>query len=295
VQDEDLVEGGVINEPDHFISSLKNSPLRADILSFPQDISDVNRRYRYYCERDNVAAASTVKFSDWWESLPQETRKNVRRAAKRGVCVRLAKFDDEFIRGIKNIYDETPTRQGKRFWHYGKSLEAVKTENGTYPERSEFIGAYHNDELIGVLKLVYVDCLARIMQIVAKVSHYDKRPMNALIAKAVEVCESRKIKYLIYSKFSFGNKRTSELAEFKRRNGFNQIEFIRYYIPLTVRGRIALLFKLHRGLLGILPEGAIKCLLSCRSWLWRFMVKLRGIRSTDAPTGLNLQRDDTTH
>ena len=96
----------------------------------------------------------------WWEKLPQEARKNTRRAAKRGVEVKVVPFDDELARGIHKICNETPVRQGRPFWHYGKDFETVKREHATYLERSEFIGAYFENELIGFIKMVYVDRLA---------------------------------------------------------------------------------------------------------------------------------------
>src|SRR6202007_3187530 len=108
-------------------------------------------------------------------------------AEKRGVNVKIAQFDDEFVRGIQGIYNESPVRQGRRFWHFGKNFETVKRENATYLDRSDFIGAYFNDELIGFIKIVYVDCIATLMQILAKEEHHDGRPMNALLAKAVEL------------------------------------------------------------------------------------------------------------
>src|SRR5205823_5047705 len=137
----------------------------------------------------------------------------------------------------------------------GKNFNTVKRENATYLERSEFIGAYNNEELVGFIKLVYVGNAARILQIISKLSHYDKRPMNALIAKAIEVCEAKGISYLVYSKFAFGNKKLSPLAEFKRRNGFQQMTMVRYFIPRTLKGAIALKLGLHRGILGNLPFG----------------------------------------
>ncbi len=39
-------------------------------------------------EWDNVAAIRTTDLKAWWDGLPQESRKNVRRAAKRGVKVK---------------------------------------------------------------------------------------------------------------------------------------------------------------------------------------------------------------
>ena len=35
-------------------------------------------------EWDSIAAVHITTFKEWWENLPQETRKNVRRSQKRG-------------------------------------------------------------------------------------------------------------------------------------------------------------------------------------------------------------------
>jgi hypothetical protein len=274
-KDEELVEGELVGDPKAFLACLSASGLRADIFTFPAALDGSTPRLPFHKEWDNVAAAPTANFSAWWDELPQESRKNARRAAKRGLVVRAAVLDAEFLKGIKAIYDETPVRQGMRFWHYGKTLDRIRIENGTYPERSEFIGAYLNDELIGFMKFVYVDRIARIMQILAKSSHFDKRPMNAMIAKAVEVCGEKRMSHLIYSKFSFGNKTDSALAEFKRRNGFEQVNFPRYYVPLTLKGRLAIKVGLHRGILGIVPLKVLRSLLQARSALLRLTMSLR--------------------
>lgn len=280
VKDEELVEGEVVPEPSRFVSALRKSDLKADLLVFPQRFFDSAPKHDYPMEWDNAAVARTDSFDEWWKKLPQETRKNVRRATKRGVSVRVARFDEDFLKGIKAIYDESPFRQGRRFWHYGKGLETIKKENSTYLGRSEFIGAYYEDELIGFIKFVYVDEAAKLMQILSKNAHFDKRPMNALVAKAVEVCQEKGISYLVYSQFTFGNKKDSQLTEFKRRNGFEQMSFPRYYVPLTLRGKVALSLKLHRGLLEILPSRVIKLLLSARSALVRVRAKQWAHRSS---------------
>ncbi len=265
VRYDQLVEGEVVHDPETVVSGLKASKPRTDIFTFPQKVYEQVPKYHYPFECDNAAAACTEDFTVWWNKLPQESRKNTRRAAKRGVFVRVAKFDDEFVKGIKAIYDESPVRQGKRFYHFGKDVETLKIEQGEYVERSEFLGAYYHDELIGFMKLVYVDRVAQIMQILAKSAHYDKRPVNALISKAVEVCNEKGISYLVYGNFSYGNKTMSPLAEFKLRNGFEPISFPRYYLPLTLKGRVALKMKLHRGLIGMLPSELISALLRVRS------------------------------
>lgn len=267
--DEEFVEGELVEDVSVFIGKLCDKGLCPDILVFPQKIYEATPKYDYPFDWDNAAVACTASFDDWWTKLPQESRKNARRAAKRGVVVESVKFDSSLVKGIKEIYDEMPVRQGKKFWHYGKDFETVRRENSTYIERSEFIGAYCGEELIGFIKFVYVGQVASMMQILAKASHHDKRPMNALIAKAVEVCHERGASYLVYGKFTYGNKEKSQLAEFKQRNGFVQMNFPRYFIPLTIKGKIFLRLRLHRGILGLLPSPLINILWRIRAALLR--------------------------
>jgi hypothetical protein len=160
-------------------------------------------------------------------------------------------------------------RDGRLFWHYGEDVHTVKQGLATYLDRSEFIGAYWGEELIGFLKMVYVDQVATIFHIISMDEHYDKRPTNALIAKATEVCEKRGISHLIYGKFIYGNKRRSSLVEFKRRNGFQQVNFPRYYIPLTLKGEPFVRLRLYRGFSGLLPEPILHLILSCRAWYYK--------------------------
>jgi hypothetical protein len=268
IRDEEVVEGDPVKNPAAFITALTKGDLKADVLTFFQRPPDVTPKFKYHFEWDNYAAVPITTFQDWWENrLPQEARKNTRRSAKRGVVVKAVPFDDELARGIHKLCNETPVRQGRPFWHYGKDFETVKREHATYLERSEFIGAYFQDELIGFIKMVYVDRVAVIFHILALNSHYDKRPMNALITKAMEVCAQKGVGYFVYDKYIYGNKKDSSLVEFKRRNGFEQINFPRYYIPLTLKGRIYVDLRLYRGAIGLLPEPVLKRLLRIRDWL----------------------------
>jgi hypothetical protein len=266
-KDEEVVEGRSVEDPEGWIAKLKESQLRADVFTFAQRPPEITPKYDYHWEWENWAAVRTTCFKDWWENrLPQESRKNVRRAAKRGVSVSIVPFTDELVRGIQAIYNETPIRQGKRFWHFGKDFETVRRELATYLDRSEFIGAYWKEELIGFLKMVYVDRLAILFHIISMNEHYDKRPMNALIAKAVEFCEQKSISHFVYGQFIYGNKHQSSLLEFKRRNGFEQINFPRYYIPLTTKGRVYIGLRLYKGIGGLLPEPILQIVLGWRAW-----------------------------
>lgn len=269
IKDEEWVEGGPIDDVDAFARALAISGLRADVFSFAGGLGEFGQRGTVagaMRENDNVAVIDTRNFEQWWDALPQEARKNARRAAKRGVRVEIVEFTDELVKGIKAVYDETPIRQGRRFWHHGKSLETVRRENATYLDRSTFLGAFVDDELIGFMKWVRVGDVARIMQILCLNAHQDKRPIVSLIARAVEVCGAQGSRYLVYGKYTYGNKRDSSIAEFKRRLGFKKLDFPRYHLALTARGRVALWFGLHRGLVGLLPGWLLQRLIGWRAW-----------------------------
>jgi hypothetical protein len=265
VHDEEWLESDSLGDPEVLIRDIRKSKAPLDIFCFSQRLPEITPKYSYYMEWDNIAVVAITTFDEWWSGLPQATRKNVRRSAKRGVEVRVAQFDDEFVRGIANIYNETPVRQGRRFWHYGKDFDTVKRENSTYLSNCDFIGAYLNEELIGFIKLVYVGAEARIMQIISMAKHQDKRPPNALIAKAMEICVKKQMKYFIYGKYIYGKRTNSPIIEFKNRNGFKMVEIPRYYVPLTVKGKTALQLRLHHGILALIPEKISSYLIDLRA------------------------------
>jgi hypothetical protein len=266
-QDEDLQEGETVADPASFVQHLKEAELKADIFTFVQKLPDTTPKYKYHLEWDNLAVIPITTYSDWWEKrVESSVRRAVRKSVKAGVVVKEAEFDDAFVQGIVSINNETPFRQGKPFWHFQKSFDAVKRENSTYAERNAFLGAYYQNELIGFIRLTYVDRVASILQILSMMKHYDKRPANALIAKAVEVCEQKGASHLMYCNYIY-NDPNSSLTEFKRRNGFEKVLLPRYYIPLTAKGKIALGLRLHRGLVQLIPKPLLLQLLKVRS-LW---------------------------
>lgn len=270
LQDEDLIEGEVITNPASFVHQLRNSAVQADILTFAQKLPDTSPKYSYDCEWDNLAIIPITTYSDWWDKrVESSVRRAVRKAAKDGVTVRVVDFNDEFVNGIVKINNETPIRQGRPFWHFNKSFDLVKSENSTYAERNTFIGAYYKDELIGFIRITHTDNVAHILQSLSMMKHYDKRPANALIAKAVEFCVEKKVSYLTYRNFIY-NDPDSSLTEFKRRNGFEKVLVPRYYIPLNAKGKIALSLGLHRNFISRLPKPLISRLLRIRnSWYSR--------------------------
>jgi hypothetical protein len=270
IKDEEWITPPLIEDPRSFIQTLRKSKSRADLFTFVEELGCSEPRFpEYQVEWDNAAVVPTTTFQDWWEKrLPQEARKNVRRSERRGLSVREVFLNDALIAGIKQIYDETPFRQGRRFHHYGKDLETIKRENSSYLDRSDFFGAFFQEQLVGFIKIVYIGQVGRIMQILSMNAHFDKRPPNALLAKAVERCCERKMKYFVYGKYIYGNKRNSPVTEFKRRTGFEELRFPRYYVPLTAKGKIALALGLHRGIQDMLPEPVTEFLLRLRAKIY---------------------------
>ncbi len=243
---------------------------RADIFSFSPKVPGTIPRYKYPTEMLSIAVANVANFEEWWKRLPQETRQNVRRARRRGVTIKVQSFDDEVIQGIVSVQNECPIRQGRPYYHYGKSFEQVKRDHGAFLDRSDFICAYFGTELIGFLKLVYRGDVASILQLNSKVGYRDKRPSNALLAKAVELCEARGIPYLTYGMFNYGNKHDSSLREFKVRNGFGEMLLPSYYVPLTTWGWLCVKARLYRGVTGILPHRVITVALDVRARWYDF-------------------------
>jgi len=292
VHDENWMEGQGVRDPEKAVAEIKSQGLKADVFTFGQKVPEIAPKYQYPMEWDNVASIDLTTFEDWWENkIPQESRKNVRRSAKRGMVVRTFVLDDKMAQGITDIYNETPVRQGKKFPKYGMEFAAVKAEASLIPERSEFIGAFVGDELAGFVKLVYLGNVASILSFVSKNKHFDKRPTNALIAKAVEISCAKGMKCLLYGRYSYGRKQASPLTEFKRRNGFEKVNVPRYYIPLTLKGQVAIALNMHLGLIGMLPGGVVDLLVRARARIFekgQLAIKREGIEGAEregAPAG----------
>jgi hypothetical protein len=259
VRSEEMMENE-LETPELYIEKLKSDQgrtVKADIFTFTQKPPADRPKYPFTMEWESVAAIHLVSFNEWWESLPQETRKNVRRSQKRGVVVRIRDFDDDLIHGIRAVNDDAPLRQGMRNAYYGKSFDETKKLYGEFLGRCDFICAYFGDELIGFLHLIYRGEVASILNLTTKPSHFDKRPANSLLATAVGVCAEKRISHITYGRYNYGNKHDSPLREFKIRNGFEEIRVPRFFVPLTYWGKLCMKANFHRGLIGILPPSVI--------------------------------------
>jgi hypothetical protein len=239
----------------------KRSRLKADIFTFWQRLPEINRKYEYYAERDSIAAIPIKSFSFWWEQqINPKVRNMVRKAEKNGVEVKVVEYNDEFIEGMTKIFNESSIRQGRLFWHFGKDFETVKQEFSRNLFREDLIAAYYMNELIGFIMLADMGSYAAITQILSSLRHRDKSPINALLAKAVQICDKKGFPYLVYASWVGGT-----LGDFKRHNGFERIDLPRYYVPLSIKGMLALRAHLHHGVKGVAPRKMLDILKTLRS------------------------------
>jgi hypothetical protein len=252
-----------VKDPDAILTDLVKVKGGMDLFTFLQRLPATTAEYDYPMERDNVAAMPVSTFEHWWTwQINGKTRNMIRRSAKKGLELREVAFDDALVRGIWEIYNECPVRQGRPFPHYGKDINAVRQMSSTFLDSSTFIGAFLKEKLIGFVKLTTDEARsqAAVMHIISLIEHREKAPMNALIAESVKACEKRALPYLVYSKFSYWKKQRDSLSDFKERNGFRRYDVPRYYVPLTRLGRFAFHLGLQHGVLDSVPEPVVATL-----------------------------------
>jgi len=249
-----------LDNPGVLIDALQKSKHCPDIFTFWQRLPDAQPRYPYPMESHSIAALPIKTYSSWWEKqIDRKTRNKVRKAQKKGVTVRMANFDDTFVRGMTSIFNETPIRQGRRFLHYGKDFETVKREFSRFLFREEIFGAYMGDELVGFIMFGDAGKYACLGQIISKIAYRDLAPTNALLAKVVERCAEKGYPYLVYAYWL-----DDSLGDFKRGNGFQKFDLPRYFVPLTSKGKLALKLGLHRGWKEAVPKEIKKALKKLR-------------------------------
>jgi hypothetical protein len=267
---------GEVREPEAVIRAIRGSSMGADIFTFCQRLPETEPRFGYRMEWEPVAAIPIHSYDKWLnEQINSGARKAIRKAEKKGVKVRVVPFDDAFVKGLTSIVNETPIRQGRPYQHYGKDLAAVQEEFSKDRDRCDFVGAYYGSELIGFIKLFQTPTYAIPFGMVSKIAHRDKSPQNALLSKAIELCAEKKLQHLLYGQWSEGG-----LGDFKQHNGCIRIDVPRYYVPLTLRGGVALRLNLHRGFAAALPPALKLRLIALRS---RWYAKKSGSPTASAP------------
>jgi hypothetical protein len=262
-----------VDDPAPIIEGLKKSSERVDMFTFLQKVTERSPKYAYPVEWDNLAVLPVSTFDNWWnKQIGFKARNKAKQAEKRGVVTREVPFSEELVRGICDIYNETPVRQGRKFPHFGKDFKTIYEEEATYLDRSVFLGAYVNDRLIGFTKILWDSdrSQAGLLNIISLIEERDKVPNNALVAQAVRFCAEQQIPYLVYSNFAYGKRKSDSLSDFKERNAFERVDLPRYFVPLTALGWSAYKLGLHKKIADRIPENLILRLRDLRSsWYQR--------------------------
>ena len=270
-----------LRDPYEVIEKLRSSRgFKPDIFTFWQRLPDIEPRYSFHLEWEELAVLKVTSYDHWWNhQIKPRIRNLIRKAEKEGVEVRETVYDDTFVRGMVAIFNEAAVRQGRRFWHYGKDFETVKHQFSRFLSREQMIGAYYRDELIGFVMLGDASQYGVPGQIISSIKHRDKATNNALIAKSVAVCEKRQLPYLVYFYWS-----DDSLSEFKRRCGFEKTRVPRYFVPITQTGKLALRLGLHRGWKAAMPHRIKHSLKRIRSsWYnWQARYLARPAQCSDA-------------
>jgi hypothetical protein len=219
----------------------------------------------------NIALLSLGSYDEWWKGIGKKTRNMIRKAEKSGIRTNVVEPDEKLAEGIWRIYNGTPIRQGRAFLWYGFTLQQVKTDLCSGPNYA-YIGAFLNDELVGFVRLIYAGEVTIIAQILSLEKHWNKAVNNALIAKAVEVCASRGVKWIMYGRMGDFRRHLaghSSLDDFKLNNGFRLFQLTRYYMPLTRKGVLAIKLGLRLEMRDMLPQSIKYVLIPIYYWLAR--------------------------
>ena len=254
-----------LSNPDDVISGLKRSGT-ADVFTFLQEAHVERPVFPFRREVDSLSLLSFKSYDDWWKNLTFKVRNKARKAQKSGVEMRPTELNDELVRGVELIYNEAPLRQGRKFLHYGKDFATIKRDLSSFPECTFYFGAYHENRLVGFVKLFEGDRILRTVHIIATLADRDKCVMDALIAKSVEAACQKDIFRLHYGDWAYRG-----LGAFREKFGFERHDCPRYFVPLNLRGDLALRAGLHRPWHDKIPRPVKDSLIRARNrWnSWR--------------------------
>lgn len=249
-----------VEDPGATVTALRRESRRLDVFTFFQQVPQTVPVHPFHTEPYPLAVLDLTSFEEWHaKRINKSMRRAIRKAEASGIEVRPTPFDDAFVAGVCDLYNETPMRQGRRFPHYGDSLEKVRRELGTFAQRSVFLGAYQGGQLVGSTKIVFLERVADVLQFLSRVSHQDRGVSAAMLACTVRISLSRASRYLVYGELHHGG-----LGEFKRQAGFVRMDLPRYFVPLSPLGACAIALRLHRRPSSFLPPAASAALKSLR-------------------------------
>jgi len=223
-------------------------------------------RYPFSSDFEDIAVMKIISYEDWWiKTIRKKERQSVKKAVKSGVEVRKVEVNETFFRDLQAMYNETPFRQGRRYKHYGKNLQAIKAD---FHHIDEVLGAYLDGKLVGILGTAQGDRAAMLRVFSSSLKHRDTCPNNLLIAETVRRCAERQIPFLVYGNhYGF----LPSLDRFRKHQGFFRFSIPRYYVPLTRSGQLALALGLHRSAYYTMPFMVERALLPLYNYFSRIL------------------------
>jgi hypothetical protein len=232
------------------LANLRNNGV--DLFTFinREFLKPARNEYAFHREVENYAIMRINSYDDWWSnSIKKHERYSVRKAQKSGIKVKRTEINDELLRSVQKIYNETPIREGRRYSGYGQSIQSLRKKFQNMGD-SDLLGAYLGSELVGLIWIRYGNRAALIQSFVSLLEQRNKCPNNALISEAVKRCASRHFEFLVYGNhYGF----LPSLDVFRTKQGFQKFPLSRYYVPLTTTGEVALKLRLHRKFEYLLP------------------------------------------
>jgi hypothetical protein len=74
---------------------------------------------------------------------------------------------------------------------------------------------------------------------------------------------------LVYARYVYGGKHESSLIDFKKHNGFVQVDVPRYFVPLTWLGRNGLRGGFYKQLGELVPDSVLARARRLRAWWYQ--------------------------
>ena len=220
--------------------------------------------------KKDIGILKVPPYDNWLQTAGKKTRNMIRKAEKSGIKTEVTELNEQIVKGIWNIYNETPIRQGRAFTHYGLTLQEVDG-NSHAAKNCTWIASYLEEEVVGFIQLMHGDNIAVIAQILSLQKYWDRAINNALVAKTVEFCASKQVPWIIYG--GMGNH--PSLDKFKESNCFSKMTLTRYYVPLTFKGKITTGLGLYKNKKDLVPNSLKGIIIPVYSWVSRTKAKLQ--------------------
>jgi len=207
-----------------------------------------------------IAAQRVSSHDDWANRVGKKTRNLVRKAERTlgwwlWESPEESDHDLDQLAGIiHKIYNETPTRQGMRFPHYGKTEDSIRANIATGV--GEYVTVHEKaGPAVGFAHLIAHDKTCMLEEFLSLQSAYSQAPNNLLLSAVVQRCEETGWKYVTYGRIGTGTH--PSLDRFKKSNGFTQWNCVRGAIGFNAKGWLAVKLGLHLPVQDRIPRRLI--------------------------------------